>query len=260
MDPYEANPENIPANDRYADIPMFGRYAAKPDDFRPDPGHILSTTAESLAAAATYDEDVLDSDAVARDYAYTDANEVKAIALARGALMGVNVRVPCVYFAGKINGHQVLIQERIPGVALCVAWAYLSIRPPVVAPAPAPASCAFPSYVMPDPDPDPVAHRGISAAERDILFSSSEVTRSGNAETEGGGEGEGKLELDAEEDDDDFSLMHSHLTTSNCIVDRGDRLMGLMQGPRRENYAALNLPEDVLQDILYWNDLYDGAV
>jgi hypothetical protein len=48
MNPYEANPENIPPTDRYADVPLYGRYLPCPTDFTPDAKHINCTTAESL--------------------------------------------------------------------------------------------------------------------------------------------------------------------------------------------------------------------
>lgn len=64
-----------------------------------------------------------------RDYSLVDANEVAAIALVRAAVVDAGkaegVRVPRVYFAGKLLGGDVLVQERLPGVSLEVAWGYL---------------------------------------------------------------------------------------------------------------------------------------
>ncbi|OJD30053.1 phd transcription factor [Diplodia corticola] len=64
-----------------------------------------------------------------REYAGVDANEVAALGLVRGNGEGegdgVRVRVPRVYFAGKLLGGDVLVQERLPGVSLEVAWPYL---------------------------------------------------------------------------------------------------------------------------------------
>ncbi|KAB2575859.1 hypothetical protein DBV05_g5544 [Lasiodiplodia theobromae] len=64
-----------------------------------------------------------------RDYSLVDANEVAAIALVRKTVMEAGkadgVRVPRVYFAGKLLGGDVLVQERLPGVSLEVAWGYL---------------------------------------------------------------------------------------------------------------------------------------
>ena len=104
------------------------------------------------------------------------------------------------------------------------------------------------SYIV--PDADPVQHRGIQELERDIIFSASN-------------------------DDSDMSFMHNDFSLSNCIVDN-DKIVGLVdwemagyfgwktagavhvqiRTPKRENFAALNLSEARLHDILFWNDLY----
>jgi COMPASS component SPP1 len=152
------------------------------------------------------------------------------------------------------------VQERIPGVALFVAWSYLSqpqkqsfkdqardilrklhtIFPP--------PSDSGRSYVV--PDPDPVRNRGIQELERDIIFAE-------------------------HADDPDVGFMHNDVSQSNLIVDK-DKIVGLVdwemagffgwktaeavalhiRGVKREHYAALNLPEERLRDIMFWNDLY----
>jgi COMPASS component SPP1 len=76
--------------------------------------------------------------------------------------------------------------------------------------------------------------------------------------------------------DQDISFMHNDFSLSNTIVDN-DRIVGLVdwemagwfgwqtaaevhmkiRTPKRENFASFQLPEDLLQDILYWNDLYE---
>lgn len=70
--------------------------------------------------------------------------------------------------------------------------------------------------------------------------------------------------------------MHNDVSLSNIIVD-ADEVVGLvdweMAGffgwkrardvhvgirmPKRENFARVDLEEEVLEDILFWNDLYD---
>jgi hypothetical protein len=244
MNPYEAHPAKIPSTDRYTDVPFYGRYFPQPDDFRPDPQHINSTTPESISywlsvlkrcdpsvrlyentdggrdvfalgsviVKSTHLKEKLEGRRAERDYSLADANEVEATALARRVLG--SVRVPQIYFAGKvrvficpvglktdlykINGRPVLVQERIPGVGLTVAWQYLSqtenesfkeqaravleqlrtIKPP---------AHQGRSYVV--PDPDPVSHRGIQELEQDILFS--------------------------EDNDSDLGLMHNDFSQSN---------------------------------------------
>lgn len=132
MNPYETDPEKIPTTDMYADVPLYGRYCPKPDDFRVDFQHINSQTTDSVRYWASvislcteevriYPADeggrdvfalggviVKSSHLHARDgttcmeidFSYADANETRAIALAKTALNGV--RVPEIYFAGKV--------------------------------------------------------------------------------------------------------------------------------------------------------------
>ncbi|KAI0154252.1 hypothetical protein GGR57DRAFT_467678 [Xylariaceae sp. FL1272] len=291
MNPYEANPAKIPANDRYLDVPLYGRYFPTSDDFKPDPKHIGSVSEESLkywgsvldlcsTSNRIYEglEGARDVFAVgsviiksshlhaqlqgrraSRDFSYADANEVKATAVARAVLQ--DVKVPMIYFASKINGRDVLVQERIAGVGLNIAWQYISaaqkqafkeearsilqrlseVKPPF--------SCTTRSYIVEDADPK--AHRGIQELEYDIIFSK-------------------------DNHDPDLSFMHNDFTLSNCIVD-ADKIVGLVdwemagyfgrktaaevhvqiRSPRRENFAALDLSESILDDILFWNDLYE---
>ncbi|KLU91007.1 hypothetical protein MAPG_09532 [Magnaporthiopsis poae ATCC 64411] len=292
MDPYETDLEKIRASDDpYNDIPSHGRYLAQPDDFRPLPKHIGSTSPGSLAywkevirrcteAERIYPNDSGGRDVFAlggvivksshlnedrgRDYALADANEIAAIELARPALAELQIRVPEIYFAGKIDGHSVLVQERIPGVGLNVAWRYLSpdqkhsfkqqiraVLRKLHEIQPGSTDTKVPrSYVV--PDPDPVANRGIQTLERDIIF------------TEHAG-------------DPDVGLVHMDQSQSNCIVGRGDRIVAIVdwemagffgwataadvhrriRSPRRENYANVNIPEELMRDILYWNDIYE---
>ena len=162
----------------------------------------------------------------------------------------------------QIDGRATLIQERIPGVGLNVAWPYLSpgqkqsfkqqarrllqsLRKVKTL-----AVLTNPSYVV--PDPNPVQNRGIQEAERDILFGQ------------------------AEDRNTDLCLMHNDFQPSNIIVNN-DKIVGLidweMAGyfswnaakevhleirmPRREDFANAKLSEDKLADILFWNDVYE---
>lgn len=159
------------------------------------------------------------------------------------------------------------MQERIPGVGLNVAWRYLSsaekrsfksqAREVLKALYTIKASSDAPNcglgYVV--PDPDPVTNRGIQALERDILFANKDA---------------------AAGTDDVYALLHNDLSQSNLIVDQGKivavvdwEMAGFftwaiardvhlrIRSPSRETYAHLNLPRDVLEDIYFWNDLYD---
>jgi hypothetical protein len=132
MNPYEANPEKILPTDRYADVPLYGRYLPRPTDFSPDAKHINSTNSESLAYWSAVLEKCTESNRIYdnqdggrdvfalgsviiksshlkrilqgrrshRDYSYADANEVEAVALARKVLE--DVKVPRICFAAKV--------------------------------------------------------------------------------------------------------------------------------------------------------------
>ena len=140
MNPYEANPSKIPSTDRYIQEPSYGRYLPSQEDFQPDPIYtknllspettsywspVLSSCNEThriyeneegcrdvfafggVIIKSTHlqrlrEDDSEDEGVVERDYSFADANEVEAIALTRGVLGDVGVRVPRVYFAGKV--------------------------------------------------------------------------------------------------------------------------------------------------------------
>lgn len=102
-------------------------------------------------------------------------------------------------------------------------------------------------------DPDPVKNKGIQDLEKQIIFPERNL-------------------------DSDVSFMHNDLSLSNTIVDHG-KIVGLVdwemagwfrrkiaadvhvqiRTPKRENFAHLDLAEDFLEDILFWNDLYEEA-
>ncbi|KAI0403561.1 kinase-like domain-containing protein [Xylaria palmicola] len=295
MNPYESNPDNIPATDRYADVPFYGRYFPRHDDFRVDPQHVNSQSPASLQywasvvdlcneSARIYPADEGGRDVFALgsvivksshlhgpknggqpaeiDYSYADANEVQAVAIAKSALE--DVRVPEIFFSGKINGRQVLVQERLPGVGLTVAWPYLSqgqreafkqqareILRQLHAVKPADGRQARSHIVR---DLNILSNGRIHALEGDILFSSTNT-------------------------DPDMGFMHNDLTESNCIVDK-DRIVGLVdwemagffgwktagevhrriRTPQREHFANVKLSEARLQEIMFWKDLYDAGM
>lgn len=132
MDPYTTDPNKIPPSDLYADLPLYGRYRPKPDDFRIDIQHVNSQSTDSLKYWASVVDLCNESvriypDERGRDvfaigsiiiksghlhshgsgqftdtcYSYADENEIQAVALAKKALK--DVRVPEIYFAGKVR-------------------------------------------------------------------------------------------------------------------------------------------------------------
>lgn len=132
MNPYTTDPDKIPSFDLYADLPLYGRYHPKPDDFRIDRQHVNSYSTESLHYWASvlilcdrsvriYPADDGGRDVFALgsiiiksshmhtqqgtkyaeiDYSYADANELEAITIAKTVLK--DVKVPEIYFAGKV--------------------------------------------------------------------------------------------------------------------------------------------------------------
>ncbi|KAF7557466.1 hypothetical protein G7Z17_g671 [Cylindrodendrum hubeiense] len=288
INPYETDPAKIPESDLYADVPQFGRYLPRPDDFVPDPQHINSTTPESIdywlsvlsrcmAEFRIYENEPGRRDVFAfgsvivksahlkeeplHDYTLVDENEAVVLSLAKQALG--DIRVPRIYFSGKLNGRNVLVQERIPGIAMDVAWHYLGADEKAsfkdqtrevirklytVTP---PDTVKGPAYVI--PDPDPVAHRGLMNEEWEMILSK-------------------------HANDQDPRFTHNDITRDNIIVNDGKivavidwEMAGFFSWDtarevhlefrclKRESYANANVPEEILDDILAWNDLYSNT-
>lgn len=155
-----------------------------------------------------------------------------------------------------------LVQERLPDVGLCVAWPYVShnqrnsfkeqareilqqlhtIKPTIQAR----------WHVA--PDPNILSDGRITQREKEILFSHTNQ-------------------------DPDMSFMHNDFHDSNCIVDNG-KIVGLVdwemagffgwktaaevhrriRTPQREYFVNVDLSEEKLQDLMFWNDLYDKGM
>lgn len=123
-----------------------------------------------------------------------------------------------------------------------------SIRPAV--------EVACPSYIV--ADDDPIHHRGITEVEHELLFGDASKTDENHAQGE-------------EKREDVLSFMHNDLQPSNiiAIVDwemmgyfgwkRAGAVHGKCRVPRRERCAHLDLAEERLVDLTYWNDLYAVA-
>ena len=154
-----------------------------------------------------------------------------------------------------------LIQERLPGVALCVAWPYLSTSQKQSFKEQAQAILRLLYTIKPHDgrrdrshvvrDPNILSNGRINPIEGEIIFSDSNT-------------------------DADLSFMHNDLNQSNCIVDN-DKIVGLIdwemagffgwktageihrriRTPQREHFVNASLSEEKLQDIMFWNDLYD---
>ncbi len=167
-------------------------------------------------------------------------------------------------YISQIHNRQVIVQERLPGVALNVAAPYLSLsqkesfkrqtrdilhRLHTIKPSDGRRNR---SYLV--EDPNILTNGRIHRLEQEILFSPANV-------------------------DPDMSFMHNDLNDSNCIVDQ-DKIVGIIdwemagffgwntaaeihrriRSPERGNYSKANLSEEKLQEIIWWNDLYDEGM
>jgi len=114
MSPYDADPAKRPESDRYADVPLYGRYLPRECDFRPDDRYIKNYSDEALVywetvllkctpdvriyenqdggrdvfalgsviVKSSHLKESLNGRKAHRDYSLADANEVKATELA----------------------------------------------------------------------------------------------------------------------------------------------------------------------------------
>ncbi|BCR85743.1 putative PHD transcription factor [Aspergillus chevalieri] len=153
--PYETDATRIPKDDPYISrSPQYGRYAPRDDDFKPrydrwyqsEPevnayweevvrktciqGNSLNDprTQDAFVTGSVVirvDEESVD-DSSAEKYSYVNANEISSARKAEDALKEIGVAVPVVYFCGVVDGKNVTVESRVPGVSLEVAWRYLT--------------------------------------------------------------------------------------------------------------------------------------
>ena len=153
--PYETDATRIPKGDPYISrSPQYGRYGPRDDDFKPrydrwyqsepevnayweevvrktcveenslnDPGTQNAFTNGSVVIRV--DEEGVD-DSSAERYSYVNANEISSARKVEDALKEIGVAVPMIYFCGTIDGKNVTVESRVPGVSLEVAWRYLT--------------------------------------------------------------------------------------------------------------------------------------
>lgn len=286
MNPYEADPNSLPADDPYlARSVHYGRYAPRQDDFRPrddrwcqsDPESIsywedivkkfcvpenslnsVPETREAFAVGSVIirvDRDNDNEDVVSSDiYAHLNANESLAARKAEDALRTSEVAVPVIYFCGNVGGKNVVVESRIPGVSLEVAWRYLTAeqierlkmqcRHILLRLAATDASESGPSYVCRELNANPPSVA--QTREREILLGPS-------------GEKE------------QFCFTHNDMTRSNIIV-RDDQVVGLL-GWRQSGFFGFErtamvhrqfrIPEPAFisgsqeEKSCSWDDLYD---
>lgn len=250
MNPYETDPDKIPEGDPYlARSPHYGRYHPLPEDFTPQHNYWYQSEPESTAywkeivgkycipensiqivgnreafVAGTVIIRVDNENAtgtVEALYSCLNANELGAARKAEETLRDLDIAVPVIYFCGTVDGKNVTVESRIPGISLDVAWRYLTpeqrqnfkeqCRNVIKNLQMVDSSSDGPSYVC----------RGLNLQtqpqtqqlERDILFENNK-------------EGE------------DFCLVHNDMVRSNIVV-KDDRIVGIL-GWRQCGYFGLN--------------------
>jgi COMPASS component SPP1 len=281
VDPYETNPERIPGDDPFlVKSAQYGRYTPHPDDFNPHynhwyqsdpdanafwqdiarkfctPEHSLGISGprEAFAAGSVIirvDCEVADG-AAAERYSCVNANELSAARKAEDTLREIGVAVPMIYFCGTIEGRNVTVESRIPGVSLDVAWRYLSTK----------KIDAFKNQCRQilqqletiDPPSDEPSY----------------VCRGLNSQTPPSGTEQERSILFAEKvAEEELVLTHNDLVLPNVIV-KNDRVVGIT-GWRQSGYFGLARAQKIHQSLrnlepsdkaaggATWIDLYDGS-
>lgn len=239
VNPYETDPTRVPPNDPYLlRSAYYGRYSPHPDDFVPryncwylsEPelipywkevvGNICRPEnylgefgSRDSFAAGTVIIRVDKEDSVgpaAERYSCLNANELCAARKAQEVLKDVNVTVPVIYFCGSIDGKNVTVESRIPGVSLEVAWRYLTeqqrgdfkqrCRHVLQRLATAGSSPDGPSYVCRGLNLQIPPH--IQEPEQNILFS-------------------------VKSEDEDLCLVHNDMSRANIVVN-DDQIVGIL--------------------------------
>ncbi|PGG99489.1 compass component spp1 [Blastomyces parvus] len=286
VNPYETNAEKLPQSDRFlARHPHYGRYRPSPSDFKPDPAHCNSNDEESLryweAVLAKCDEKTRISTPAAGkrdtyawgsvivksdhnstestgDYSISDENESQAIKVAENILP--DIQFPQIYLQTKIKGRDVLVQSRIPGVSLEVAWPYLTrqqkesfkrqARNIIRKIDSVKDGRSSPSYVVQGNEPKE-EHR-LQQAEYDILFGSASTSNQ------------------------TLSFTNNNMAPANIIVDN-DAIVGIV-GWHNAGYFGWDRAKNIHSTIrcldsadvssdggvsipdAFWRDLYDISV
>lgn len=280
--PYETDPCQIPNDDPFlAQSARYGRYTSHPDDFTPhytdwyhsDPDanafwkevvqrfctpnnsiHV-SGPREVFAAGSVIiqvDRELAEGTAAER-FSCVNANELSSARKVDESLKAIGVAVPVIHFCGTIEGRNVTVESRIPGVSLDVAWRYLNVRQIEVFK----NQCRQISQHLEAIDPS--------------LDEPSYVCRGLNSQTPPSGHEQERSILFSEKDtDEELRLTHNDLVPANIIV-KDDRVVGIT-GWRQSGYFGIARTRKVhkllrnngpssMDDGLgaTWVDLYDGT-
>jgi COMPASS component SPP1 len=280
--PYETNPDRIPRDDPFlAQSAQYGRYTPHPDDFTPPdkrwyqsdpeantfwqkiaqrfctPDNSLNVpgSREVFAAGSVIlrvDRESAEG-ASAERYSCANANELSAARKVEESLKEIGVAVPVIQFCGTIEGRNVTVESRIPGVSLDVAWRYLSSEQIGILKNQCRQIVQHLTTIDHAPEKPSYVCRGLNSQtppsahdhERDIL-------------------------LAAPASEEEFSLTHNDLVPANIIV-KDDRIVGIA-GWRHSGYFGLDRAKKVHRQFrnpeprdntknagMTWIDLYDDG-
>ncbi|KAJ5684146.1 uncharacterized protein N7477_000491 [Penicillium maclennaniae] len=281
LNPYATNPEHIPRDDPFlAQSTQYGRYTPHPDDFTPHYKHWyqsdpkanafwqdvarkyctpeyslgISGPREAFAAGSVVirvDHEITDG-AAAERYSCVNANELSAARKVEDTLNEIGVTVPVIYFCGNIEGRNVTVESRIPGVSLDVAWRYLSAEKINVLKNQCRQILQQLEMIDPSPDEPSYVCRGLNSQkppssteqERNILFADKAA-------------------------EEELTFTHNDMVLANIIV-QNDRVVGI-GGWRQSGYFGKARAQKIHQSLrnlepsgktesgATWIDLYDAS-
>lgn len=285
MNPYETDPERVPKDDPYISrSPDYGRYTPRDDDFNPrydrwhEPEPEATAYWEDIVRKSCVPENSLNvpgsreafsagrvvikvdnenvDDGSAEVYSCVNANELSSARKVEDVLKAIGVAVPVIYFCGTVDGKNVIVESRIPGVSLEVAWRYLTAgqistikqqcRRIIQRLAEVERASNGPSYVC----------SGLNSQSQPDMP-----------------EQEKKILFKEKGEDDHLCLVHNDMVRPNIIV-KDDRVVGVagwrqcgLFGLDRaaKVHRALRIPEityvsgtkDSSEGAMAWDDLYD---
>ncbi|KAL4816257.1 hypothetical protein BDW67DRAFT_191158 [Aspergillus spinulosporus] len=258
VNPYETDPARIPEDDPfYQRSPQYGRYLPRDDDFQPlyddwcqadpqateywestvkalcTPENSLHLQGERQAYAAGRVIIRIDQEdavgAAAERFLCLNANELSASRKADNAFKHLGVDVPKIYYCGIIDGKNVTVESRIPGVSLDVAWRYLNPEQVEVMK----QQCRIVSQELSGADPG-LDHPSYVCSELNSHISSE------------GGQYERDL-LFGDETPGNYRLVHNNILMSNIVVNN-HRIVGLL-GWRHSGYFGFARADKVHRQI-----------
>ncbi|KAL4978183.1 hypothetical protein BDW66DRAFT_21995 [Aspergillus desertorum] len=284
VNPYETDPARIPEDDPfYRRSPQYGRYLPRDDDFQPlyddwcqsdpqateywestvkalcTPENSLHLQGERQAYAAGRVIIRIDQEdavgAAAERFLCLNANELSASRKADNAFKHLGVDVPKIYFCGIIDGKNVTVESRIPGVSLDVAWRYLN-----------------PEQVEVMKQQCRIVSQELSGAVPGLEYPSYVCSELNSHISSEGGQFERDL-LFGDETPGNYRLVHNNILMSNIVVNN-HRIVGLM-GWRHSGYFGFARADKVhrqirvprlvaecesgpLQNVQTWANLYEG--